>query len=299
MEEKLFRIVFEGEFLPGRNPDLVRQKLVEEQGLSPEKANLIFSGKKVVLKENADRDSAMQIKNAFLAAGALCRVEAMGQDLAPKPKNGAPKKDAPQEQAPQPQEDDAPDERVPDQEDEIAPMPGPAFGASARSALDFAVRAIRGQSGRQRSTEEEADFRMAQAMITGALVTGLATLVVVGRWATPQAALLLGLSLAQTLISMAIFVAIVFFGVRFGWKGLAAAAVIGAFLVQIITGNRLSLPGLTVVMAVFPAILLACTIAGALPGAAAGYLIWEADQKRKNPENPADPPDPTDDKDKP
>ncbi|MDI6796523.1 MAG: hypothetical protein QMD09_06245 [Desulfatibacillaceae bacterium] len=299
MEEKRFRIVFSGEFLPGRDPALVRRKLVEEQGLSPEKANLIFSGKKVVLKENADRDSAMQIKNAFLAAGALCRVEAMGQDLPPKPRKDAPQdgppqekaaprqQAAPQKQAALPQEDDSTTDSPPDQEDEQAPMPRPAFGISARSALDFAIKAIQGQGSGQRSPEEEEDFRLFQAMITGALVTGLITLIVVGKWAAPQVALLLGLSLAQTLTSMAIFLAIVFCGVRFGWKALVAAAVIGAFLVQIITANRLSLPGLTVVMAVFPGILLVCTIAGALPGAAAGFLMWEAGQKK--PEDPKDP----------
>jgi ABC-type multidrug transport system fused ATPase/permease subunit len=285
MEEKRFRVIFTGEILPGRDPAQVRRKLVEARGLSPEKAQLIFSGKKVILKEGADRDTAMQIKNAFLSAGALCRIEEQGKPTEPGPE---PKQAVSLQKAELPPEDDGADPKTPDEpqeQEEEGPLPGPSPGSLARRALDFAAGAVRGR-GRTGGPEDDPDFRMFQAMLTGGLVTGLLTLIAVARWAIPQAALILGLSTAKTLAGMAIFLAIVFFGVRFGWKVLLAAAVMGAFLVQMITGNKLSLPGLTVLMAVFPGILLLCTIAGALPGAAAGYLVWEADQKSRNPPPP-------------
>lgn len=69
-----FRLVFRGEVLEGQHPAVVRRRIAEALKLSDEKIETLFSGKVVVLKRDADEQTASRYQALFQKAGARLRL---------------------------------------------------------------------------------------------------------------------------------------------------------------------------------------------------------------------------------
>lgn len=278
MAEKRYRILFEGEMLPGREPAEVRRRLGEALGLDPEEADRLFAGQRVVVVEDVEKNAALSLKNAFLSAGALCLVEAvetsedegetevtlvdMVGDLPASPAEwepeGAPAQPPP---SPPPAASSAGEPEPP----EPGPEPRRHFrhGPETRKELD-----------QEEAAYQEEKKRFLQSVVTGGAVTGVISALVFGWWAVPQAGLLFGIGRWTTLACMGLFLGTAASAWRFGWKGLAIASVATGTITLTITGGAVSIKVLMGLMIGFPLVVLVAGALGAIPGAAVGYIIW-------------------------
>ena len=86
MPDTSFRILFDGTFQQGQKPEEVKARLAKLFKTSPEKIEQLCAGKTVTIKKGLNQKQAMQYKQAFEKAGALCRVERDGETpVAPPP----------------------------------------------------------------------------------------------------------------------------------------------------------------------------------------------------------------------
>jgi hypothetical protein len=72
-----FRLLFRGEVLGGQHPAVVRKKLGQLLGLDDARLERLFSGQLVIVKAEADADTAARIEATFRKAGAQLEVEAL------------------------------------------------------------------------------------------------------------------------------------------------------------------------------------------------------------------------------
>jgi hypothetical protein len=96
-EDERYRLSFRGELLDGQDPATVRERVAALLKLDAGKAEALFSGRPVVLKRDADRQTAAKYQAAFRNAGAKLRVERAAEDAtdappAPAPEAAAPRK---------------------------------------------------------------------------------------------------------------------------------------------------------------------------------------------------------------
>ena len=75
MAEQLYRVVFEGEILEGREVQEVKIALAKLYKSGEDQIERFFSGKRLAVKKDVDYDTAMKYVKAFERAGAVCRVE--------------------------------------------------------------------------------------------------------------------------------------------------------------------------------------------------------------------------------
>ncbi len=93
MDEK-FRLVFRGELLDGQHRAVVKRRLAERLNLDAGQIEKLFSGDPVVVKRDADRETAARYQSVFKQAGGLLRIQAVvadapdGRDVPEKPANG-------------------------------------------------------------------------------------------------------------------------------------------------------------------------------------------------------------------
>lgn len=80
-----FKIVFEGQILPGNDPDEVRARLVAALKAAPRAAERLFSGRPVTLKAGLDEAQAQSYRRRLSAMGVAVRVEAEGAPAAAVP----------------------------------------------------------------------------------------------------------------------------------------------------------------------------------------------------------------------
>ncbi len=80
-----YKLVYRGEVLEGQHPAVVRRRLGESAGIADEALDKLFSGKPVVLKQEADTATAARLQAVFKKAGARLRVlpSETGNDPAP------------------------------------------------------------------------------------------------------------------------------------------------------------------------------------------------------------------------
>lgn len=83
MTDKRYNIVFEGELVAGADPGAVRQNLARLFRMDEAKVETLFSGKRVVLKKDADQATAMKFRAALKQAGAQCRMLVVGEPEPP------------------------------------------------------------------------------------------------------------------------------------------------------------------------------------------------------------------------
>lgn len=112
MSEARFNVVFAGEIVAGADPAKVRENLAAAFRMDMAKVEALFSGKRVVVKKDADQATAMKFRAVMKQAGAQADLEKVGEPAA--------------EPAPAPSPAPAPTARA-----APAPAPAPAFAAPA------------------------------------------------------------------------------------------------------------------------------------------------------------------------
>jgi uncharacterized protein YbjQ (UPF0145 family) len=90
-----YTVVFDGRIMPGKNADMVKERLksalkTDDQGLAR-----LFTGSPVAVRKSTDQATAEKYKKVFAAAGAFCEIRKDEPPGAPKPE--------PQAVSPEPQ----------------------------------------------------------------------------------------------------------------------------------------------------------------------------------------------------
>lgn len=84
MSDARYNIVFDGSLVPGADPEAVRANMGRLFRMTPERVEALFSGKRIVLKRDADQATAMKFRAALKQAGAQCQMLEQGAtDSAP------------------------------------------------------------------------------------------------------------------------------------------------------------------------------------------------------------------------
>lgn len=85
----LFEIVFQGQVRDGVTPEQARARVGQLFQVGEEQLTLLFSGRRVVIKQGLDEAAADKYRQAIERAGAVCAVVPMGSDpvepVAPAP----------------------------------------------------------------------------------------------------------------------------------------------------------------------------------------------------------------------
>lgn len=82
MTARTYRLIFEGQIVPGRNIEEVKTNLSSFYNVDDDRLERFFTGQPIVLKTGLDYEEAMRHKDIFERAGLICRVEE-SQDRAP------------------------------------------------------------------------------------------------------------------------------------------------------------------------------------------------------------------------
>jgi uncharacterized protein YbjQ (UPF0145 family) len=81
-----YNVVFEGKTAPGKDIGSVKKQLMTLLKIDAPRIDRLFSGKPVVVRKNADSETAEKFRRVFEAAGAICnleQVEVSGETAAP------------------------------------------------------------------------------------------------------------------------------------------------------------------------------------------------------------------------
>jgi len=89
MSDELFEVAFSGQIRDGAELDEVKAKVGKMFKADEAKIAHMFSGKRVVIKKNLNKEAAAKYANAFKNAGARCEVRSMSGD-APQAKAASP-----------------------------------------------------------------------------------------------------------------------------------------------------------------------------------------------------------------
>lgn len=76
----LFEIAFQGQVRPGVTLEQARARIGQLFQVGDEQLQVLFSGRRVVIKQGLDPASADKYRQAIERAGAVCSVELMGQE---------------------------------------------------------------------------------------------------------------------------------------------------------------------------------------------------------------------------
>ena len=74
----LFEIVFQGQVKAGVAPEQARQRLGQLFQAGEQQLDILFSGRRIVIKQGLDQASADKYRQAIERAGAVCLIEPMG-----------------------------------------------------------------------------------------------------------------------------------------------------------------------------------------------------------------------------
>jgi len=74
MSDELFEIAFSGQIAAGQDPDQVRARIGAMFKAGDDKLAQLFSGKRIVIKKNVDRQTAEKYRQAINKAGAECEI---------------------------------------------------------------------------------------------------------------------------------------------------------------------------------------------------------------------------------
>jgi ribosomal protein L7/L12 len=78
MPDKRYKVVFLGEIFADRDIDEVKRNLAALYKMDVSGIERLFSGRRVVVKQEVDHAAALKYVAAFEQAGALCRIEEIG-----------------------------------------------------------------------------------------------------------------------------------------------------------------------------------------------------------------------------
>lgn len=82
MSDARFNVVFAGEIVAGADPAKVRENLAAAFRMDMAKVEALFSGKRVVVKKDADQATAMKFRAVMKQAGAQADLEKVGEPAA-------------------------------------------------------------------------------------------------------------------------------------------------------------------------------------------------------------------------
>ncbi len=102
MSEARFNVVFAGEVVGGADPARVRENLAAAFKMDISKVESLFSGKRVVVKKDADQATAMKFRAVMKQAGAVCDLERIGEEAPAAAAETAAPAPAPAQAAPAP-----------------------------------------------------------------------------------------------------------------------------------------------------------------------------------------------------
>ena len=88
MSDELFEVAFSGQIRDGADLEQVKAKVGKMFKADDAKIATMFSGKRLLIKRNLDREAATKYRAAFKKAGAKCEVSLMPEGL---PASGADK----------------------------------------------------------------------------------------------------------------------------------------------------------------------------------------------------------------
>lgn len=77
----LYEIVFSGECVPGASLDQVKSNLATLFKADAQRIELLFSGRRLVLKNNLDAQAAEKYRAALARAGAVASIDEMAQEI--------------------------------------------------------------------------------------------------------------------------------------------------------------------------------------------------------------------------
>ncbi len=84
MTSERHNVVFRGRVAEKADPQKVKERICGMFRIDLDKAESLFSGKKIIVKKHADKETCRKIKQAFTRAGAECEIEKAGtEDLRP------------------------------------------------------------------------------------------------------------------------------------------------------------------------------------------------------------------------
>ena len=78
MADQLFEVAFSGKIIEGANPEEVKLRVGKIFNADAAMIAQLFSGKRVTIKKNIDKATALKYKTALNRAGAQCEVKLMG-----------------------------------------------------------------------------------------------------------------------------------------------------------------------------------------------------------------------------
>ena len=75
MSNTKYRVIFKGDIADGKTIDDVKKRLASILKAETTTIEKLFSGKYIVIKKDADRETCERLKNAFKKAGAICYLQ--------------------------------------------------------------------------------------------------------------------------------------------------------------------------------------------------------------------------------
>jgi hypothetical protein len=90
MTEARFNVVFAGELVAGADPARVRANLAAAFKMDAARVEALFTGKRVVVRKDADQATAMKFRAVMKQAGAVCELEKTGESAPPEVAAAAP-----------------------------------------------------------------------------------------------------------------------------------------------------------------------------------------------------------------
>ncbi|MBD8473243.1 hypothetical protein IFT98_05140 [Pseudomonas sp. CFBP 8770] len=78
---RFYEIVFSGQCVPGAALDQVKSNLAKLFQADAQRIELLFSGRRLVLKNNLDAQAAEKYRAALARAGAVASIDEMAQDI--------------------------------------------------------------------------------------------------------------------------------------------------------------------------------------------------------------------------
>jgi hypothetical protein len=82
MTEARFNVVFAGELVAGADPARVRENLAAAFKMDAARVEALFTGKRVVVRKDADQATAMKFRAVMKQAGAVCELERIAEPAA-------------------------------------------------------------------------------------------------------------------------------------------------------------------------------------------------------------------------
>jgi len=100
MNEPLYEVIFCGQIQEGTDRDAVKARIAKMFKANEATIEMLFSGRRIVVKKNLSAEVADKYSIAFTKAGAICELTLMSADTAPADDQAATRAASPASAAP-------------------------------------------------------------------------------------------------------------------------------------------------------------------------------------------------------